>query len=255
MLYYMTADGKMKKGHMSSWKCVHHAEDFEEWTRDVSWDQNRPSEGESSTETTAGRNPESSSRREWCLMTEEDYEGMGGSWVPTYSQVPQGRSNKMKRLMTCPPVIVSGSNQQRFPWEDKPTVVMKITKRKRCKRNRDAPKDVSAPEQEVPGDAGQTSDTSLIQDGRRSEDRGANSANEMETTGTWTSGVSLRQEDTSETAETQHTTVEEEEPNIWETKVQQLDTEQKDMDVKDHEDSGTCDKNQEVIMKNNISKI
>lgn len=254
--YYITADRKMKKGHRSSWKCVHHAEDdFEEWTKDVCWDPQGPSMGESSTESTAGRNPANSSRREWYVMTEEDYEGMGGSWVPTYSQVLQGQSNKIKRLMTCPPVIVSDSNQQRFSWEDKPTVVMKITKRKRCKRNKDAPKDVSAPQKEDPGDAGLMSDTSLIQDGRRSEDREANCANEMETTGTCTSGVSLREEDTSETAETQQTTVEEEEPNIWQTTVQQLDAEQMDIDVKDHKDSGACDKNQVVIVKNNISEI
>lgn len=80
------------------------------------------------------RNPEShSGRRDWYVMTEEDYEGMAGSFIPTDSQVLQGRSNKAEKSMTCPPIVVSDNNRHRFPWEDKPTVVMKITKRKRCK--------------------------------------------------------------------------------------------------------------------------
>lgn len=252
----------MKKAHKSNWKCVHHAEDdFEEWVvRDGHWYQDKPGECEDSAE---ARNPGSHlSQRDWYMMTEEDYEGMAGSYIPTYSQVLQGRSNKAEKSMTCPPIIVSDGNPHRFPWEDKPTVVMKITKRKRCKRNQDAPKDVSAPslsskEKEAPADSGLSSDASLIQDGHRSEDRPTKTANEMETTVSWTSGVSLREGDTPETAETKQTTVKEEEPsNIWETKVQQLEAEQNDMDL---EDSGTCgqlvDKNQEVIIKSNISEM
>lgn len=249
----------MERAHRSNWKCVHHAEDdSEEWAaRDARWYQDRPGECDSSTESAAGRNPESrSGRGEWYVMTEEDYEGVAASCIPTYSQVLQGRSNKTKTLMTCPPIVVSDGSHHRFPWEDKPTVVMKITKRKRCKRNKDAPKVVSAPSlsstvKEAPADSGRTSDASLTQDGRRAEDRG------RKTTQSWTSGVSLREEDSSETKQT---TVNEEEPNnIWEAKVPQLEAEHKDLDVKDHQDSGTCDqlgdKNQDGIIKNNISEM
>lgn len=244
----ITADGKMKKAHKCNWKSVHLAEDdSEDWAaRDGRWYRDKGGECESS----AGRNPEShSSRREWYLLPEEDC-------VPTYSQVLQGRSHKTKTFMTCPPIIVCDNNQHRFPWEDKPTVVMKITKRKRCKRNKDAPKAVSAPsltstEKRLPADSRLTSNTSLIQGGRRPEDRG---------TKTWTSGVNVREEDTPETAETKQTTVQEEEPNsIWETKVQQLEAEQNDRDGKDHEDSETYDqlgdKEQEMMVKRSISEM
>lgn len=46
------------------------------------------------------------------------------------------------------------------------------------------------------------------------------------------------------------------EDNIWETKLQQLEAEHSDMDVKDHEDSGTPDQlvheNQETVIKTSI---
>lgn len=246
--YYIPADGKMRKAHRSSRKCLHVEDESEEWTaRHGRWYQDRPAESSAET-AAAGRNPESrSSRREWDVMAEDDDEGMAGSSAPTYSQVLQGRSNKSRKSMTCPPVIVSDSNHHRFPWEDKPVTAMKITKRRRCKRNKDAPPDASA-------HSGLTSDASLVQDGHRSEDGGTNAANELETRQSWTGGVNLREEDAPETAETK-TRAKGEEANIRETQVQQ----QNDMDVEDHEDSGTWDwledKNQEVIIKNNISEM
>lgn len=238
----------MKKAHKSNWRCGHHADDdFEEWeARDGHWYQDKPGECEFSG---AGRSPEDrSGQREWYMMSEEDYEGMAGSYMPTYSQVLQGRSNRTKTVMTCPPIIVSDDNHHRFPWEDKPIVAMKITKRRRCKRSKSAPKDVPAPslfstKKEV------TADSSLGQDGRRCQER---------RTKIWTSGVHQREEDASEAAETKHTTVTEGGPNdAWESEVQAQEAGENSKDAKDHGDSGTReqleDKNQEVILKHNIS--
>lgn len=211
----------MKKGHRSSWKRAHHLEDdSEEWAAsDGCWGRDKAGEARD-------------------VMTEEDDEGVAESCTPTYSQVLQGWSNKTKKLLTCPPVIVSDKHHHRFPWEDKPVLVMKITKRRRCKPNRDPPRDGSAPrlssrEKEVPADRGLTSEDGATK-----------------TPWSWTHGDNLREEDASEAAETKRSTEKEEEPNnIWTSKVQPP-KEQTGMDVKGHEDSGTCDQlvdeNQEV---------
>lgn len=104
-----------------------------------------------------------------------------------------------RTLMTCPPVV--SDSRQHFRWEDKPAAVMTITKRRRCRQRKDAPKDVGAAstEKEVPAQSGHTSDASLSQDGRQAGVRGARA---------WTGGVRLRQEDT---AETKQSTAKEEE--------------------------------------------
>lgn len=85
----------------------------------------------------------------------------------SYSQLLQIR-NKIN-TMKCPPIIAS-DKMPRYQWEDKPMLVMKSTKRKMSRRNKDAPQDVSplrstSQEKEVPPDSG------LVQDRHQSEDR------------------------------------------------------------------------------------
>lgn len=55
---------------------------------------------------------------------------------------PQVRNNETKKSFKCPAIIVSDKNT-RFDWEDKPLLVVKIVRRKRCRQSKDAPQDIS----------------------------------------------------------------------------------------------------------------
>lgn len=131
------ADSNMKNTNKDNYTFHHLDEgDFEEMVaRKSSSFQNEHNEG--CTETTGGRNPQCPSRgTEWDdgpVMTNEDYGGITGT--SNYSEFLQIR-NKRQHLMKCPP-IVSDKNAS-YHRGNNPLLVMKIVKKKRCRRNMDA---------------------------------------------------------------------------------------------------------------------
>lgn len=125
------ADSKMKNTHKDNFKFLRPVEgDFEEMVARKSSSY----QDEGCTETTGGRNPHCpSGGTEWDdgpVMTNEDYGRITGS--SHHSEFLQIR-NKRQHLMKCPP-IVSDKNAS-YHRGNNPLLVMKIVKRKRCRRN------------------------------------------------------------------------------------------------------------------------
>lgn len=275
----------MRHKNKNNWKFLRQEEgDFEETVaRQSRRYPNKCDNMEDFKKTNRGRNPENHSIwrerdnrsyrhnfRDTCYDGPEMTDG-GIAETSPFTQVLQVRNSKTKTFIKCPPVIASCKIPRSY-WEDKPMLVMKIIKRIRCQQYKDTPQNSwplssSSTEKEIPVGSGLASEANRVQDRHQPEDRETNAADEVEATKMWASQVNLREEDSSETAETNQTPAKEkEENNICRTKVQLLQTEQKaadeqrkEKDVKAHEDSGSCDqmedKNQEVIIKSSISEM
>lgn len=179
----------MKDTHKKNQRFASQHGDFEERAaRRKCRYQEKQDNKELFTERTSGRNPKYLSRwNDWddeCdLHNSEDTYDSGPVTIDkdvteiagtsSYSQLLQIR-NKIN-TMKCPPIMAS-DKMPRYQWEDKPMLVMKSTKRKMSRRNKDAPEDVSplrstSTEKEVPPDSG------LVQDRHQSEDREPDTAN------------------------------------------------------------------------------
>lgn len=94
----------------------------------------------------------------------------GIAGTSTHGQVPQVR-NKIRTVVTCPPIVVSDKIPKR------PLMGVKIIEWKRCRQNKDAPQDVlpltsSITEEEVPADSGLVSEVNGIRDRHQPEDKG-----------------------------------------------------------------------------------
>lgn len=176
----------MKYKHKKKQRFVdQHEGDFEERaTRRKCRYQDKQDNKELFGEMTSGGNLEYHSRwndwdDDWDLHNFEDTcdsspvaidkDEMAGT--SSYSQLLEIR-NKIN-TMKCPPII---DKMPRYQWEDKPMLVMKSTKRKMSRQNKDTPQDVSplirtSTKTEIPPDSG------LVQDTHQSEDREPDIAN------------------------------------------------------------------------------
>lgn len=177
----MVADCKMKDTHKKNQRFVNQHGDFEERAaRRKCRYQEKQDNKELFTVRPSSRNPEYLSRwNHWdedsnlhnfddsCpVAIDKDVTEITGT--SSYSQLLQMKNNKIN-TMKCPPIIAS-DKMPRYQWEDKPMLVMKSTKRKMGRRNKDAPQAVSplrstGTEKEVPPDSG------LVQDRDQSQDR------------------------------------------------------------------------------------
>lgn len=184
----MVADCKMKDTHKKNQRFAKQHGDFEERVARRKCRYQEKQDKELFTARPSGRNPEYLSRwNNWdddCdLQNFEDTYDRGPVTIDkdvteitgtsSYSQLLQIR-NKIN-TMKCPPIIAS-DKMPRYQWEDKPMLVMKSTKRKMSRRNKDAPQDVSplrstSTEEEVPPDSGP------VQDRQQPEDREPDTAN------------------------------------------------------------------------------
>lgn len=249
----MVADCKMNFTNENNWKFFFGYEDDYEGNFTESPSGRNPFTGQDHSE---DDDDDSDVYTYYSAPVTTDIHWRGTTITSTFSQILKDRR---QRFMKCPPIIAS-DKQPKYQWEDKPLLVMKIAEGKMTRGNEDAPQDVSplsstSTEKEVPPDSG------LVQDRHQSEDKEPGTANLLETTGTCSSQVDVREEDKSQMVETNQTMVKEEKDTICGTNVQQLEIKQKPADevvVKDQEDGQICDpledKDQVGIRKNSISE-
>lgn len=128
------ADSTMKNTHKDNSKFLRPDEgDLEEMVAGQS-SSYQDEHDEGCTETTGGRNPQCPpGGTEWDhgpVTANEDYGGIAGT--SNYCEFLQIR-NKRQHFMRCPP-IVSDKNAS-YHGGNNPLLVMKVVKRKRCRRN------------------------------------------------------------------------------------------------------------------------